>query len=170
MKIGILSDTHGQVDLALTAARGLILRAAEAVIHCGDVGCEQVLTETASLFKELDIPLYVILGNCDPRHNGLHFHGHDGIRVLGRFGELEFNNRRFALLHGDDETALHETVQSARYDYVLCGHSHTRRDERIGTTRVINPGSAGRGMHPSFALLDLTTDQVLFVTISRGEQ
>ena len=169
MKIGIISDTHGQVDLALAAAREFIFRGIEAVIHCGDVGSEMVLTEMAALFQAIDIPLYVVLGNTDC-HTDLKFYpGGIGVKLLGRFGELDLAGRKIAMLHSDDETRLTEAVESQNYDYVLFGHTHVCHDEKHNRTRMVNPGAAGRGMHPSCAVLDLIDDAVTFFSIRRNE-
>jgi len=169
VKIGIISDTHGQVDLALAAAREFIFRGIEAVFHCGDVGSDMVLTEMAALFQEIDIPLYVVLGNTDS-HSDLKFYpGSIGVNLMGRFGELEMAGRKIAMLHSDDEERLFKTVESQHYDYVLFGHTHVCHDEKRSRTRMVNPGAAGRGMHPSCAVLDLVEDAVTFFTIRRND-
>lgn len=169
MKIGIISDTHGQVDLALAAAREFMFRGIEAVVHCGDVGSEMVLTEMAALFQEIDIPLYVVLGNTDS-HSDLNFYPENiGVNLMGRFGEMEMGGRKIAVLHSDDEERLFHTVESQNYDYVLFGHTHVCHDEKRNRTRLVNPGAAGRGMHPSCAVLDLVEDVVTFFTIRRNE-
>jgi len=169
VKIGIISDTHGQVDLALAAAREFIFRGIEAVIHCGDVGSEMVLTEMASLFQEIDIPLYVVLGNTDYHTDLKSYPGGIGINLLGHFGELDLAGRKIAVLHSDDETRLTEAVESQNYDYVLFGHTHVCHDKKHKRTRMVNPGAAGRGMHPSCAVLDLVEDVLTFFSIRRSE-
>jgi predicted phosphodiesterase len=35
---------------------------------------------------------------------------------------------------------MRSAQQGQRYDYLLHGHTHVRRDERAGRTRIINPG------------------------------
>ncbi|MEI8206755.1 MAG: YfcE family phosphodiesterase [Kiritimatiellales bacterium] len=169
MKIGIISDTHGQVDLALAAAREFIFRGIEAVVHCGDVGSEMVLTEMAALFQAIDIPLYVVLGNTDCHTDLKSYPGDTGINLLGRFGELDLAGRKIAVLHSDDEPRLMEAVESQNYDYVLFGHTHVCHDKKHARTRMVNPGAAGRGMHPSCAVLDLVEDVLTFFSIRRNE-
>lgn len=169
MKIGIISDTHGQVDLALAAAREFIFRAVDAVIHCGDIGSDMVLTEMAALFGELDIPIYAVLGNCDILQDISFFTEVPGVNLMGRAACLTLADRRIAVLHSDDEAHFEAIVHSNSYDYVFFGHSHTRRNERIEKTRIVNPGAAGRGMHPSCAIVDLAADEVVFFTIRRPE-
>ncbi len=169
MKIGVISDTHGQVDLALAAAREFLFRAVDAVIHCGDVGSDMVLIEMATLFQAVDIPIYAVLGNCDMHHGLGEFASESGINLMGRVAHLTLADRQIAVLHSDDEAHFESLVQSNLYDYVFFGHSHTRRDERFEKTRIINPGAAGRGMHPSCAVVNLADDNVTFFTIHRSE-
>lgn len=169
MKVGILSDTHGQVDLALSAAREFLFRGAEAVLHCGDIGSDMVLTEMAALFQALDIPLYAVLGNCDLMEKWEFYPNDIGVNVLGRVGKLELAGKRIAMLHSDDEAAFERIAEAGEYDYLFSGHSHVRHDRRHKSTRLINPGAAGRGMMPSCAVLDLVSDDLEFVTIRRSE-
>ncbi len=168
MKVGILSDTHGQVDLALSAAREFIFRGIEVVLHCGDIGSDMVLTEMASIFQTLEIPVYAVLGNCDIPSDWDFYPEDIGVKILGRFGELELDEKKIAMLHSDDEKAFDRVAAAGKYDYLLSGHSHVRHDRRKRNTRLINPGSAGRGMHPSCAVLDLIKDELEFVTIHRS--
>jgi len=169
LKIGIISDTHGQVDLALAAAREFIFRAVDAVIHCGDIGSDMVLTEMAVLFQALDIPIYAVLGNCDIQQELDFFEEINGVNLMGRVAHLTLANRKIAVLHSDDEAHFDALVQSNSYDYIFHGHSHTRRNEQIEKTRVINPGAAGRGMHPTCAVVNLLDGNVTFFNIRRSE-
>jgi predicted phosphodiesterase len=63
-----------------------------------------------------------------------------------------------AATHGHQGDQLQAFIRSGRYDYVFHGHTHRRRDERVGDTRVINPGALGgvRYENRSVAILDLT--------------
>ena len=46
-------------------------------------------------------------------------------------------------------------MRSGLYDLVCCGHDHTARDERVGESRLINPGELMGRLGPStFARLD----------------
>jgi predicted phosphodiesterase len=47
-------------------------------------------------------------------------------------------------------------------DYVLHGHTHVTRDERIGKTRIINPGALCRAAKKTVATLDLAADVLTF--------
>jgi len=167
VKIGVISDTHGQIDLALSAAREFIFRGVDAVVHCGDIGTGAVLLEMAVLFSALDIPIYAVIGNCDLQSAAYEVVETAGVKIPGRFADLNFAGHRVAVLHGDDEQRFETTVNSGDYDYIFFGHSHARHDETAGKTRLVNPGSAGRGMHPSGAVVDLGSGDVSFFTIRR---
>ncbi|PIY60138.1 hypothetical protein COY95_03330, partial [Candidatus Woesearchaeota archaeon CG_4_10_14_0_8_um_filter_47_5] len=56
-------------------------------------------------------------------------------------------------------------INSKKYDYVLTGHTHEIRDEKIGSTRVINPGGHYYGNEGTVAVLDLNTDSVEFISV-----
>ncbi len=168
MKVGILSDTHGQVDMALSASREFMFRGIGAVLHCGDIGSDMVLLEMATIFQTVGIPVYAVLGNCDNVKSWDFDPADIGVSILGRFGELELAGKKIAMLHSDDESEFERVSSTGWYDYLLTGHSHVRHDRIKNKTRLINPGAAGRGMHPSCAVLDLMEDDLEFVTIPRA--
>ena len=71
-----------------------------------------------------------------------------------------------AALHGHD--GLLGAIHSGEQRYVLHGHTHARRDQRIGPTRVINPGALG-GTHRetrSVAILDVAADALRFIELA----
>jgi len=53
---------------------------------------------------------------------------------------------------------------------VIHGHSHLHRDERLGATRVINPGALGglRREPRSVAVLDVAADLLRFIPVPGG--
>ena len=65
MKIGILSDTHDQVERASRAVSALIEAGAETIIHCGDITGRDVVLECGGL------PSIYVFGNNDYDHDEL---------------------------------------------------------------------------------------------------
>ena len=59
MRVGILSDTHGDADIAHRAVRLLLAQGAGYLIHCGDVGETDVLDALAG------VPSAFVFGNTD---------------------------------------------------------------------------------------------------------
>lgn len=156
MKIGILSDTHGNLHAARNAASLLLQSGVGAVFHCGDIGGMDVLVELAAIFQPLAVPVHVVFGNTDIYCDDWKFFPTNiGVFMYGRFGDIEYEGRRIALLHSDDRRRYHQAVSCGDYDLVLSGHSHSVHDYREGRTRCINPGTAGRGSPNTFAVLDM---------------
>jgi predicted phosphodiesterase len=59
------------------------------------------------------------------------------------------------------ESALEDGV-----DFLLHGHTHEVRDERVGSTRIINPGALFRARRYTAALLTPATGALRIVTLS----
>jgi predicted phosphodiesterase len=56
-------------------------------------------------------------------------------------------------------------VLAGRPDYLFSGHSHIPGDTRTGTVRRVNPGALHGADQLTVALVDLTTDEVRFLTV-----
>jgi predicted phosphodiesterase len=54
---------------------------------------------------------------------------------------------------------------NARPDYLLTGHSHISSDTRVGIVRRINPGALHEAEQFTVALLNLTSDELEFLTL-----
>ena len=162
MRIGVISDTHD--DLRAIEQALEVLRAEDVAIllHCGDL-CSPAALEALSGFDA-----WVARGNMD-RHPGLAAAARHSIGSarLAELHRLTLDGQAAALLHGHRQDDLRGLVSAGLYAYIFHGHTHCRRDQRIGTTRVINPGALGgiRWQQRSFCILDLTADRVDFVKI-----
>jgi hypothetical protein len=163
MRVGILSDSHGR-HRAVRAAVAIFDRVQCAhIIHCGDVGGMEVFDEL------LGRPMTFVWGNTDFADAGL-------LGYLERVNvalpsavptTVELARRRIAVFHGHEPgfTAAQRgrgTIGSGVFDYLLHGHTHLRRDERVGKMRIINPGALHRAASPTVATLDLERDELLF--------
>jgi putative phosphoesterase len=158
--VGILSDTHDRVDAARAAIKLLQAHGAEYFIHCGDVGANQILDLLAGL------PAAFVFGNTDWDLDGLRRSARDlNITCLGRGGNLELDGKLFHIEHGDDPRAMRRALEAQTFDYLLHGHTHVQRDERIGKTRVINPGALHRAREKTVAVLNTATDALKFLVV-----
>src|SRR5206468_3508718 len=88
------------------------------------------------------------------------------VRCLREFGELELDGKRIAVTHGDDARLLKQLMLQQRHDYLLLGHTHVKRDQRVGTMRIINPGALYRAAEKTVAVLDLASDQLKFFIVA----
>lgn len=162
MIIGIISDSHGKLDRLGQAIAVLKRRGVEAIVHCGDIGRPECLLLLASS----GLPVYAVAGNMDGPAEGLadvacgcgvHF-GADVVQVALEQGCL-------AVTHGNDSAITARLINGGQFRYVCLGHTHVQRDERIGSTRVINPGALYRAHTPSVAILDTVNDTVEHIDI-----
>jgi uncharacterized protein len=150
MLIGVISDTHGLLRPEALDA----LRAADHLLHAGDVGGEDVLEELRRI-----APLTAVAGNVDGFRCG-------SARETAR---VELDGVRFYLTHILDRPRQpRPEVQSALgrqpADVVVFGHSHLPHDEVLAGVRFFNPASAGprRFDYPvSVGLLELRRGRVV---------
>jgi putative phosphoesterase len=161
MLLGILSDSHDRSEMMRRAVVKLQERGADFFIHCGDVCGPDLLDSLAGLRCAL------VWGNCDWDRPGLQRYADDiGVRCYGDFADLELAGTRIAILHGDDKSRMDRLLAAQEHDYLFHGHTHVRRDERVGKTRVINPGALHRAAEKTVALLDLAADRLEYLRIA----
>ncbi|MBN1439396.1 MAG: YfcE family phosphodiesterase [Anaerolineales bacterium] len=161
MLIAVLSDTHdnrGTIRKALVVARA---RGAAEILHCGDLTSASVLSEFRGwtvhyAFGNMDRDAAEIRAAADRLDPG---------SACGAELHLEREGVRIALMHGNHAGMLTQAVRSGAYDFVFHGHTHRRRDERIGRTRAVNPGALGGAASEgySFCLLDTAGGDVEFI-------
>jgi putative phosphoesterase len=121
--IGVISDTHGLLrPEALTALAG-----ADLILHAGDIGAPEILSQLAAL-----APLVAVRGNND--------RGPWATAIPER-AEARLGGVRLYVLHDLHELDLDPAA--AGYDAVVAGHSHRPACERRGEVLYFNPGSAG---------------------------
>jgi len=135
MKIGIISDTHDNVEDVIKATRLFKKKKVDFVVHCGDM----VAPKTINFFK--GIKLEMVLGNCDGDIETIKKNlANIGGKFLGEVGKFTMEGKRFLVYHGTDKVKLDKFIKAQRNDYVLTGHTHKVMDKTIGITRVLNPG------------------------------
>lgn len=158
--IGIISDTHDNIIGIKKAVEIFKDRKIGLVLHLGDI----VAPVTVLHFKGFRMKF--LKGNCDGDIEMIKekINEIDG-EFLGVSAELNIDNKKIALMHkpiGVDEMALSE-----EYDYILHGHTHQKRDDIVGKTRIINPGGLYLGNEEhSVALLDIINGEVEFVKLN----
>jgi putative phosphoesterase len=166
--IGLLSDSHGRAARTARAIRLLIDRGADRVIHLGDVGSVEVidaLVERADAAGRLTPPVHLVFGNCDWDAGSLGRYARSlGIAVDDPVGRLSVDGRVMVYQHGHRDGSMDQAL-AEQVDYLCHGHSHRRRDERTGPTRLINPGALFRAAHYTVAMLDVGRDALRFYDV-----
>jgi len=121
--IGVISDTHGLLRPAALEA----LRDSDFIVHAGDVGTPEILTELRAI-----APVTAVRGNVD--RGGW-------TRALPRTDVLEAGGASIYVLHILAELDL--KPEAAGMNVVVYGHSHVPRQEVKNGVLYFNPGSAG---------------------------
>lgn len=134
MKLGIISDTHDNIEPTRRAIKFFEDQEVDKVVHCGDM----IAPFTAELFNR-DFEFYAVRGNNDGEWN-LQETVEEFGTWLGEMGELEFSGKSFAVYHGTKPEVVRGLVESGEYDYVLKGHTHQKIIRETGNTIEINPG------------------------------
>jgi uncharacterized protein len=141
VKIGLIADTQGSFELGrLLEFVRREFAGVDEVWHAGDWGADAVLEG----LREMGPPLIVVNGNApdDPRFP-MTIERMIGARRVGMIHNLEPRHRSWA----------------SQFDVVIHGHTHRWRDEVVGATRFINPGTATR---PQFGGTERTMARLRF--------
>lgn len=155
MRILILSDTHGNYQLAVQAIGEH--SNCDQIIHLGDDIDDAFMIE-----QILGRPVIKIAGNCDYTAKS------------PRERLLRLTEATIFLTHGDKYfvksglSLLHKKALSKRAQIVLYGHSHRAAIDTVEGILFVNPGCMNRGTAaPSCAVLTLngveTSAEIVYV-------
>ena len=124
--VGLVADTHGLVRPDIFSA----LDGVELILHAGDVGGIEVLTELATI-----APIEAVAGNTDPL----------GSPGLAAFLDREIEGVRIHVSHGHEvgRPTPERLLALYPHDVLVYGHTHRQLITRAEGRLVINPGAAG---------------------------
>lgn len=161
MKIGVISDTHDRDPVIKAAVEILRERGVELVLHCGDIQSARVIPFFAGM------PMHFVRGNWDyPRDPiATAIAAIDG-QLYEPYGELVLEDKSIAWLHSHDRTLFRNLTHSDLFDFIFYGHTHEKGERRVGKTRIINPGALFRAKPKTVLIVDLTTDEIEWVTVA----
>jgi len=138
--VGLISDTHDNVNSIRRAVEVFNSRGVELVLHAGDY----VSPFTALAFKGLRAKLIGVYGNVDGDIEALKRRYEEELKaeLKGYFAELSIGGVNVALIHGVHGAIVRALAKSGDYAVVVHGHTHRARSEVIGSCLVVNPGEA----------------------------
>lgn len=159
MRIGIISDTHDDMQ-AIENAVGIFNREKVShVIHAGDITSPL----TFEIFRQLTCSFTGIFGNNDgdklllrdKSEGNLHNQPHT----------LLLHNKKLVVMHEPD--IVHALSESGHFDMVIYGHTHRPEITIIKNTLVVNPGKAARLQKggSTIALADLGTMEARIIDL-----
>jgi uncharacterized protein len=158
MRIGVISDTHGEVHSTNNALRVLDSLDVSLILHCGDVGLDVV-----PLFRGR--PTRFVPGNTDDSDLLRRAMADPQHALDDPLGSLEIEGCHIAFLHGDDVKLLHHTIHSGNFDLVCHGHTHAFLSRRERKTLSLNPGAIARTQRPSLAVVEIPSLDVTHVPL-----
>ena len=137
--IGIVSDSHDNMNALRKAVEFFNERGVKAVLHAGDI----ISPFTVRAFEELKPKLYFVFGNNDGDKLTLTKRFEEiGAVSCGDFGDLTIDGLHIALLHGTNEAMVKALARSGEFDVVIRGHTHEPNVKIIEGVTVINPGES----------------------------
>lgn len=155
MKIGIISDTHNNIELTEKAIQIFRRNRVDLVVHAGDITSSKMLR----LFREFRCRF--VLGNGDIDDEALNTEAAKlGFGTIESSSTFEAGGKKIIVFHGNDVPQFRAAMASGEYDYVIKGHTHMFENYLSGKTRVINPGALYGADVFTVAILDPETGRV----------
>ncbi len=140
MLIGVISDTHDNLENIGKAVKLFNQKQVELVFHCGDWNSPFV----PDFFKTLNCRIISVFGNNERERALFHERAKQqnwNIEFHDLAVELELEQRKLAIFHGHSAPLLHSLIFSGKYDAVFSGHTHAYKTELHGKTLHVNPGT-----------------------------
>ena len=157
MRVGVVSDSHGEIENLRKAAMWLIDKQnVEVIVHLGDD------YDDASILENLDVHIIKVPGV---------FSNYYKDRDISNRVVVTFNGRKVLITHTEcchendlpEDIKPEELVSKKGVDVVFYGHSHIPSIEQRQSILYINPGHLKsedkKGYPPTVAVVDFT-DQI----------
>ena len=157
--LGVMADTHDRLPLIDRAVSEFNERGIELVLHAGDFIAPFVVPR----FKPLKAKLIGVYGNNDAELELLkRKFAEMNSEIRGRFGEINIEGLKIAILHGEEDELLKSLIDTGSYNVIVHGHTHKAETYKKGGTLVVNPGETCGYLtgESTIAVLDTKTLEV----------
>lgn len=142
MIIGVMSDTHDNLEAVSAALTIFRNESIEALIHLGDI----VSPFTFMRIVEFPVKIIAVLGNNDGDTLNLREIALKAGAILKQnVHSISVGNRKILLIHGfgtaeQTREIVDSIASSGNYDVVLYGHTHKVDTRFNNKTLILNPG------------------------------
>jgi uncharacterized protein len=159
MKIAIISDSHDNLATLKIALAWIKKEKIKVIIHCGDVSKEEFLKEALADYGGR---IFLSRGNCDIDS----FKSVPKIKVFDDFGQVKLAGKKIAFCHFPPTAEI--LAQKNCYDAVFYGHNHKPWVNKVGKTKLANPGNlAGVFYKATLAVYDTKIDKLELKILER---
>lgn len=159
MKIAIISDTHDNLANIEKTLSILKKESIQILLHCGDISALDTLKTIMQGFLG---KVHIVLGNADEdtlELTNLKNKYPGRLKIWGNSGEIKTGGKKIAFNHFPEIAKDLASIKD--YDLIFYGHTHKPWEERIGKTRLVNPGNlAGIFYGPTFAIYDTKNEKL----------
>jgi uncharacterized protein len=165
VKIGVVADTRENTAGLKVLLDRFLVAGVRWLFHCGGIA----LPDTIELLKPWQI--YMVRGEREPNWQAI-----EAALQKARLRDslpteviITLENRRIGMCRGDDQSVVNRWVKSGGFDYIFHGSTLRQRNEKVGRTRIINPGalSGPNYKNRSGCVIDLGLDEVKFIDIEK---
>ncbi len=146
MKIGVISDTHGNIDalqkaLSYFSDADMILHAGDVLYHPPRLGCSEGydVPSFAAALNEIESPVIIARGNCDPEVCEELLE----MPVQNPYAEVFVDKIRIVMNHGHllSKDMMISSAKKFGARIFISGHTHIPVLEEIDGVVLMNPGS-----------------------------
>ncbi|RLD15595.1 MAG: hypothetical protein DRI22_02300 [Caldiserica bacterium] len=134
MKIGIIADSHENMDLIDQACEIMKERNVEVIFHAGDIISPIALKH----FKNCGCLMIAVFGNNDGEKLFLQENIKSFGNIFSGIYEGELAGKRIIMMH--EPKAIDSIASSGDYDLIIYGHTHEIDIRKVGNSLIINPG------------------------------
>jgi uncharacterized protein len=161
MQLGIISDTHDNLEQTRKAVQKFRELEIGLVIHAGD------FCSPFSVLEFEGFEFHAVFGNNDGDHYRILAKMQEiGGHHHGEFMALKLDGTHIAVYHGTQAAITDALIKCGTYNVVISGHTHTAHIEKHGNTLHINPGSAhGFGHAGTITTLDPATREASVIKL-----
>ncbi|BDQ04587.1 MAG: phosphodiesterase [Candidatus Dojkabacteria bacterium] len=148
MQLGVISDTHDNIEKTIEALDIFLEKSIFIVLHCGDWVTPETFLFIASEAQQRKIRLCGVLGNNDIKYTDEFYAINSTLAApvdLPKKGDeyiiFKVKDREFGIYHGHKKIKLDEILQTHRLEALFVGHTHKPSEDFIRNTKVLNPGA-----------------------------
>ena len=163
MKVGILSDSHDNLDNIRKAVKTFIEAEVETVIHAGDF-CSPFFFRIVGDLKAVCSKMYAVFGNNDGDRLLLSQKGAGFCEFKDVVYKLDIDGKKIVIMHYPDVAV--SLYRSGDFDLVIFGHTHRLVLEEEKSI-LLNPGACSGYLadKATVALLDTQEMKIQIVNL-----